>query len=176
MDMKTHKIATPFKVLSLACAAVVLVGCASEPMGPTIQVLPGQNKPFEVFQNEQAQCKQYASQQVAGQVDAANEKGVGAAVLTTALGAGLGAAVGGGRGAAIGAGAGGVVGADVGASGSAGAQRSIQGQYNNAYAQCMYAKGNQIVNPPPRTVYVAPQPVYVAPPPPPPAYYYPPPQ
>jgi hypothetical protein len=173
MDMQRPKIATRYKALGLACAAVVLAGCASEPMGPTIQVMPGQNKPFEVFQGEQAECKQYASQQVAGQVDAANEKGVGAAVLTTALGAGLGAAVGGGRGAAIGAAGGGVVGADIGASGSGGAQRSIQHQYNNAYAQCMYAKGNQVVQPAPRPVYVAPQPVYVAPPPP--AYYYPPP-
>jgi uncharacterized protein YcfJ len=176
MDIQRHpakRTRASFAALGLACAAVVLAGCATEPMGPTIQVMPAQNKPFEVFQNDQVVCKQYASQQIAGQVDAANEKGVGAAVLTTALGAGLGAAVGGGRGAAIGAGAGGVVGADVGASGSEGAQHSIQRQYNNAYAQCMYSKGNQVVNPAPRPVYVAPQPVYVAPPPP--AYYYPPP-
>lgn len=175
MDMQKTKTASPFEAraflaLSLVCAVVALAGCASEPMGPTIQVMPAQNKPFEVFQSEQAECKQYASQQVAGQADAANQRGVGAAVLTTALGAGLGAAIGGGQGAAIGAAGGGLVGADVGSGSSAGAQHSIQRQYNNAYAQCMYAKGNQVVQPP-RPVYVAPQPVYA--PPPPPGYYYP---
>jgi hypothetical protein len=48
--------------------------------------------------------KQFAEQTVAGQADNANARGVGAAALTTVLGAALGAAIGGGRGAAIGAG------------------------------------------------------------------------
>lgn len=187
--MSTARPTNPIKILTIACAGLVVAACATEPMGPTVQVLPAQNKPFEVFQQDQATCKQYASQQIAGQVDAANERGLGAAVLTTALGAGLGAAVGGGRGAAIGAGAGGVVGADVGANSSGRQDRSIQGQYNMAYSQCMYSKGNQVVNnapPPPRVYYVQPAPpppqvyyVTPAPPPPPPAYppgYYPPPQ
>lgn len=126
------------------CCGALLAGCASEPMGPTIQVLPAANMPFQAFQDDQAVCKQYASQQVAGQADAANQKAVGGAVLTTALGAGLGAAIGGGRGAGIGAAGGSVVGAAGGAGGSQNAQLSIQDQYNNAYAQCMYSKGNQV--------------------------------
>lgn len=167
------KISTPFKLLAVACA-VVLGACASEPVGPTIQVYPAPNKPFEVFQNEQVACKQYASQQIAGEVDNANSRGVGEAVITTALGAGLGAAVGGGRGAAIGAGAGAVVGSDVGAGSSSRKQYQIQHQYNMAYAQCMYAKGDQVVGyrpytPPP--VYAAPPPGYYPPPPPPPPGY-----
>ena len=177
--MNTAKVSTPFKMVAMACAGLV-VACASEPIGPTVQVYPAQNKPFEVFQGEQEQCKQYASQQIAGAVDKANDRGVGAAVLTTALGAGLGAAVGGGRGAAIGAGAGGVVGADVGANGSSREDRSIQHQYNMAYSQCMYSKGNQVMgyDPRPRVYYAAPPPppvYYQAPPPPPPGYYPPPP-
>jgi uncharacterized protein YcfJ len=127
-----------------ACCGALLAGCASEPMGPTIQVLPAPNQPFQAFQDDQANCKQYASQQVAGQADAANQKAVGGAVLTTALGAGLGAAIGGGRGAGIGAAGGSVVGAAGGAGSSQNAQLSIQQQYNNAYAQCMYSKGNQV--------------------------------
>ena len=150
-----------------------------QPMGPTVQVLPGPNKPFDVFQNDQALCKQYADQQVAGQAEAANQRGLGEAALTTVLGTGLGAAVGGGRGAGVGAAAGSLVGANVGASTSSKAGASIQQQYNNAYGQCMYAKGNQLPAPPPAPrVYVAPPPavyypatpVYAAPPP---GYYYP---
>jgi uncharacterized protein YcfJ len=156
---------------SLAALAV-LAGCATEPMGPTVQVLPAANKPFEAFQDDQSVCKQYASQQVAGQVDKANSQGVGEAVITTALGAGLGAAIGGGRGAGIGAAGGGIVGADIGSGTSSRADRSIQYQYNLAYSQCMYSKGNQVVENRPRVYVPAP---YYAPPPPPPGYYYPPP-
>jgi uncharacterized protein YcfJ len=146
--------------LMAACCAVLLGGCASEPMGPTIQVLPAPNAPFQAFVDDQNICKQYASQQVAGQADAANQKAVGGAVLTTALGAGLGAAIGGGRGAGIGAAGGAGIGAAGGAGASSNAQLSIQDQYNNAYAQCMYSKGNQVPGF---------QPAY-APPPPPPQY------
>jgi uncharacterized protein YcfJ len=178
--MNAVRLSTPAGVLALACA-VLTAGCASEPLGPTVQVYPAQGKPWDVFLNDQAQCKDYASQQVAGQVDRANENGVGAAVIGTALGAGLGAAVGGGRGAAIGAGAGAVVGSDVGATGSMTAQQRIQYNYNNAYSQCMYAKGDQVVHYQPRVYYAAPPPppppaYYPAPPPPPPPGYYPPPQ
>jgi uncharacterized protein YcfJ len=167
------------RLAGAAGAALLAAGCASQPMGPTVQVLPGQNKPFEAFQADQTLCRQYADQQVAGQADAANQKGLGEAVIATALGAGLGAAIGGGHGAGVGAAAGGLLGADVGADSSSHQQHSIQEQYNNAYSQCMYSKGNQIVDNRPRPVYVtpaapvyyyAPAPVYAAPPPPPTVY------
>ncbi len=171
MSTKKH---SPLVALAVLTAAG-LSACATQPLGPTVQVLPASNKPFEVFQNDQAICKQYADQQIAGEVDRANERGVGAAVLTTALGAGLGAAVGGGRGAAIGAGAGGVVGSGVGADSSGRAESAIQYQYNNAYVQCMYSKGNQVAGqprerrarryaPPPREDYPPPPPGYYPPP------------
>jgi hypothetical protein len=131
------------------CVAAVLTGCAATPMGPTVQVMPGPGKTFDQFQNDNASCKVYAAGQVQGQADAANQQAVGAGVLTTALGAGLGAAVGGaygnaGAGAAVGAASGAGLGAAYGANGSSYAQMSIQGQYDGAFSQCMYAKGEQV--------------------------------
>ncbi|WP_233875201.1 glycine zipper family protein [Paraburkholderia adhaesiva] len=126
-------------------ATLFLCSCASTPVGPTVQVLPGQAVPFEVFQQEQDTCKQYAASQVEGQADRANASAVGTALLTTALGAAFGAATSwhghaAGAGAAVGA----TAGAALGAGNSSNAQMGIQVQYNNAYAQCMYAKGNQV--------------------------------
>lgn len=149
---------------------LVLNACATEPLGPTVAVMPAPGKPFDVFQGDQAVCKQYASSQVQGGAQQANNRQVGTAVIGTLLGAGLGAAVGGGRGAAIGAGAGAVGGTAVGAGPSGRAQYSLQQQYNLAYSQCMSSRGNQLPGyrppgPPPPSY--APYP----PPPPPPGYY-----
>jgi hypothetical protein len=166
-------------------SVVLLQACASPPMGPTVTVMPGPNKPFQAFQDDTALCKDFANSQVAGQVEQANNQGVGAAVLGTVLGAGLGAAVGGGRGAAVGAASGATVGTVVGADNSTRSQYSIQRRYDIAYSQCMYSKGNQVPGyvpagyvqrppPPPPPVYAAP-PAYPPPPPPPPGYYPPPP-
>jgi hypothetical protein len=107
--------------------------------------MPGPTVPFQVFQQNEAECKQYAQSEVAGQADKANAQAVGAAVLGTALGAALGAATSWhGHAAGAGAGVGAVAGTAVGAGASQGAQASIQQQYDNAYAQCMYSKGNQV--------------------------------
>jgi uncharacterized protein YcfJ len=142
----------------LAVAAVLmLAGCVTPPMGPTVAVMPGPNKPFAVFEGDQAECKQFASNQVAGGAEQANNQQVGTALLGTALGAGLGAAVGGGRGAAVGAGTGAIVGSGIAADQGQYAQMSLQQRYDLAYQQCMYAKGNQVPG------Y---QPPYVPPPPP----------
>ena len=149
------------------CAALSLAACATQPMGPTVNVMPATNKPFQMFQQDQFECKSYASSQIAGQVDAANNKAVGAALLGTALGAGLGAAVGGGRGAAVGAAGGSIVGTGAGADSSTNTQLTIQQQYDNAYTQCMYSKGNQV----PGMVQQA---TGMAPPPPPPGMVPPP--
>jgi len=164
-------------------AAMALTGCASTPTHPMIQVVPPANKPFQVFQEDQAYCENYAHSQVAGEAQDANGKAVGAALLGAALGAGLGAAAGGGRGAGIGAAAGGTVGTAVGASESSHDAHSLQIRYDNAYAACMTSKGNLVqspvvhhpvtvvqqpvyVTPQPTVIYTAPaQPVYVTPPP-----------
>jgi hypothetical protein len=132
-----------------ACALAILAGCAATPMGPTVQVMPGRGKAFETFQSDQAGCKTYAAGQVNGQAEAANQRAVGAALLTTVLGAGLGAGIGGatgdaGAGAAVGAAAGAGGGTMFGAGNSANDQAGIQQQYDNAFSQCMYAKGEQV--------------------------------
>jgi len=153
-------------------------------MGPTVQVMPAPNKPFDVFQQDEAYCKSVADSQVAGQVESANNQAVGAGVVGTLLGAGIGAAAGGGRGAGLGAAVGAGAGTAVGANQSERAQYGIQAQYNNAYAQCMYSRGNQVPGAaPPPPVYYTPQPPppgYAPPPPPgyapPPPGYYPPPR
>jgi hypothetical protein len=127
----------------------ILAGCAAPPMGPTVQVMPGPGKSFEAFQSDQSYCKGFANEQVRGQAEASNQRAVGAALLTTVIGAGLGAAIGGaagdaGAGAAIGAAAGAGTGAGIGAGNSSNDQMSIQQQYDNAFSQCMYAKGEQV--------------------------------
>ncbi len=144
---------------------LLLAACASEPLGPTVGAMPQPGKSFDVFQGDQALCKQFASGEVQGGAQQANNQQVGIGLVGTLLGAGLGAAIGGGRGAAIGAGAGALGGTAVGAGPSQNAQNSLQQRYNMAYSQCMYSRGNQVAG------YQS----SVAPPPPPPEYYPPPP-
>src|SRR5258708_20573762 len=81
-------------------AALLLGGCAAQPIGPTVAVLPAPGKPFDKFAEEDAYCRQYASQQVAGAPEQANAQVVNSPVIGTLLGAGLGAAVRRGPGAA----------------------------------------------------------------------------
>jgi hypothetical protein len=98
-------------------------------------------------------CRQFAQQAVADQAQGANLRGLGTAALTTALGAGLGGAIGGGRGAGIGAASGALGGAGLAAAQSSNAQQSIQAQFDNAFAACMFSLGNTVPGmgpPPPR--------------------------
>jgi hypothetical protein len=164
-----------------------LTGCATFPAGPSVMVLPGAGKPFEQFQVEDAACKQWAARQI-GAVpnDAANHNTAVGAAVGTAVGAGLGAALGSlsgqaGAGALIGAAGGLLGGAAIGADRGYGYGWEAQRRYDNAYQQCMYAKGNQIpgvvssartrqtIPPPPPSAY-PPSPPAAYPPPPPPPY------
>jgi len=149
-----------------ATALLLLPGCVQQPLGPTVAVMPAPNKPFAAFQDDQALCRQFADQQVAGGAQAANNRAIGTAVIGTVLGAGLGAAVGGGQGAAIGAGAGALGGTVVGAGPASGAQQSLQTRFNIAYSQCMYARGNQVPGFPRPTAPPPPPPGSPPPPPP----------
>lgn len=134
-----------FKAATALMAPILLLSaCAQTPMGPTVAVMPGPNKPFDVFQTDQIACKQYAEAEVAGQAQNENMRAVGAAALTTALGAGLGAAIGGGRGAGIGAASGALGGAGIGAMASDRGNQTIQQRYDIAFSQCMYTRGNQV--------------------------------
>jgi hypothetical protein len=111
--------------------------------------MPGPGKTFDAFQSDNSSCKVFAADQVRGQADASNQRTAGAVALTTILGAGLGAAIGGsvgdaGSGAAIGAATGAGTGTMIGAGNGANDQAMIQQQYDNAFSQCMFAKGEQV--------------------------------
>ena len=150
----------PVKAIAgVAALGMLLTACAQPPMGPMVQVMPGPSKPMGEFQNDDAICRGLAQNAVRGQAEAANQNAAVATGLGTLGGAALGAAIGAaagnaGAGAAIGAGTGLAAGGLYGASGTANAQGSIQAQYDNAYAQCMYARGNQVPGyaPPPTAV------------------------
>ena len=150
-------------------ALALTSGCAMMPTGPTVTVLPGPGKPFEVFQADDYACRQWALQQIGGASpsETANQNLATGAVVGTAVGAGIGALIGSvsgqaGAGAAIGAGTGLLGGMSVASGPAYDSGYQLQRRYNIAYQQCMYAKGNQIpgvVRQPART--------YEPPPPPP---------
>ncbi len=134
--------------ISLMAATVIisLTACVSAPTGPTVAVMPREGKPFDVFQLEDMQCRQFAANAVKDTSDAALKEGATSAVIGAALGAAAGAVIQGGNHANVGTGAGvGMLGgAAMGAMNSAGKQNQAQLQYNIAYQQCMYSKGNQV--------------------------------
>jgi hypothetical protein len=140
-----------------------LAACVPAKMGPTVQVMPGTGKSFAEFQADQAACEAYADGQVAGARKQANQQAVGTALVGSALGAGLGAAAGN---AGAGAAAGAAVGTGIAASNAQNATLTIQQQYDNAYSQCMYAKGEQVPGfappapPPPPEPPAPPKPKY----------------
>jgi len=158
--------------LVLFLTGVALSGCATMPTGPSVLVLPAQGKPFDVFRSEDFECRNWAAQQTGQQpADTVNQNLAGGAAIGTLVGAGLGAAIGGasghaGSGAAIGAASGLIGGAAVASGPAYGAGWEVQRRYDNAYQQCMYAKGNVI----PGVVRNSPRANSVPPPPPPPGY------
>jgi hypothetical protein len=165
----------------LLLALVALNGCATIPTGPSVMVWPGPGKPFEVFQSDDAACRQWASQQVGAQPgESAGKTLVSGAAIGTMLGAGLGAAIGAasgslGAGLGIGAASGAIMGTAAAVGPSSGARWEVQRRYDNAYMQCMYAKGNQVPGvgrtyrraypPPPPPPGLAPPPSAYPPPP-----------
>ena len=133
-------------------AMAALAGCAVEaPTGPSVLAVPGKDKTFAQFQQDEGTCRNYAQSQVApvtpGQAAAGNTV-AGAAIGTVggaAVGALIGAAAGNpGAGAAIGAGSGLLVGTGVGASNGAYAAGDLQRRYDFAYIQCMTANGENV--------------------------------
>lgn len=172
------------KALIATSAIALLGGCASMPTGPSVLALPGTGRNFNDFRMDDTQCRQYATQQVGGLAD---DAGVRSAVVGTVIGAVAGAAIGGRQGAGVGAGAGLLVGSAEGAGANQRSAYGSQRQYDNAYIQCMYAKGHKVpvsatftgnrtsvfAEPPPSGNYPSPPPY--APTPPPPDYAPPPP-
>lgn len=116
------------------------------PTGPAVLVLPGTNKPFEQFRDDDLICRQFAEQQLGGATTSsvANISGVTSAIVGTLLGAAAGAAADGSHGAGVGAGAGLALGGLVGTGTAQTSAYSLQQRYDFGYQQCMYAKGHRI--------------------------------
>lgn len=138
------------KFLSAAAVALsgltLMGGCVSLPTGPSVMALPGSGKTFDDFRFDDAQCRQFALSQVGGASaeQAATDAGVRSAVLGTVVGAAAGAAIGGREGAGVGAGTGLLIGSMAGASAAQSSAYGNQRRYDNAYIQCMYAKGENV--------------------------------
>lgn len=132
-------------------ALVVLGGCVTVPTGPAVRVLPGSQKSFEEFQYDDGSCRQYAQTVIGGAkagqpaADAAAASTVGGTAIGAAIGALIGSATGhAGNGAAIGASMGLLVGSSEGANTAGYSSYTMQRDYDTAYVQCMYARGNQV--------------------------------
>jgi hypothetical protein len=137
--------------LLLFLVIILLGGCATMPTGPTVMVMPGPGKPFEVFMADDGLCRQWAQQQIGGASPSqtSNQNLATGALVGTAIGAGLGALIGSasgdaGAGAAIGGGAGLLTGTAIAGPPAYESGWQLQRRYDIAYQQCMYAKGNQI--------------------------------
>lgn len=128
----------------------LLSACVIAPTGPSVMALPTVGKPLDLFQAEDASCRQYAQYHTGmAPEEAAAQSTVAGAAIGTAVGAAAGAMIGAGvgnpgTGAAIGAGSGLVLGSASGAQAGAVSAASLQSRYDTAYIQCMYAKGNQV--------------------------------
>lgn len=125
---------------------LLLAGCATTPSGPSVMALPGSGKTFEQFRYDDALCRDYARDQTGGTDadEAATRSGVRSAAVGTAVGAAAGALIGGRDGAAVGAGTGLLVGGAAGSDAAQSSARGTQRGYDNAYIQCMYAKGQRV--------------------------------
>jgi hypothetical protein len=141
MNMKRAVLA-----LAIISSLASLAACVSAPTGPTIAIMPREGKPFDVFQQEDQLCRQFAANAVQDTSNAALNEGATSAIIGAALGAAAGAVIQGGNSQNVGTGAGvGLLGgAAMGAMNSSGKQNQAQVQYNIAYQQCMYSKGNQV--------------------------------
>lgn len=134
------------KKISAALVAALLGGCVSLPNGPSVLVLPGTGKTFEQFRADDTICRQYALEQIGGTkpnqaADDSMARSIGAGAV---IGAVAGAAIGGNQGAAVGAGTGVVAGSMVGVSSAQTSGYGSQRRYDNAFIQCMYAKGHRV--------------------------------
>ena len=130
-----------FKATIASSVLVLLGACASVPTAPSVMALPGSGRDFNDFRADDAQCRQFAYQQVGGLAD---DPGVRDAVIGTAIGALAGAAIGGHQGAGVGAGIGLLFGSAAGADAAQRSNYGSQRQYDNAYIQCMYARGHKV--------------------------------
>lgn len=133
------------KRYALIALPLALAACVSMPSGPSVMVLPGTGTSFEQFRQDEYQCRQYAGEQIGQTPEGASDSsGLRSAAVGTAVGAVAGAAIGGRRGAGVGAGTGLMVGSMAGANTAQVSGYEAQKRYDNAFIQCMYAKGHRV--------------------------------
>ena len=137
-------VSSRFTFFSITTAALLLTGCVSMPVGPTVAAMPAPNKPFEVFVQDDQMCRNWAGASLGQGRDAADNRMLAATVTGTAIGAVAGALAGDHHGAGTGAAIGTLAGAGFGAEQGNMTAWSAQRRYDIAYQQCMYAKGNVI--------------------------------
>lgn len=132
--------------VALSASALLLGGCASIPTAPSLMALPGTGRTLDQFRFDDNECRRYAFQQIGGQTaeQAQKDSAVRSAAIGTAVGAVAGAAIGGRSGAGVGAGTGLVFGSIAGSEAGERSGYGTQRQYDNAYIQCMYAKGHKV--------------------------------
>lgn len=162
---------TCLKTTSALVSVLLLAACASVPNGPSVMALPGSGKSFDQFRYDDASCRQFSLEQIGGKTanQAANESFARSAAAGTVIGAAAGAAAGGDRGAGVGAAAGLLVGSTIGVNEANVSSYGAQRRYDNAYIQCMYAKGHRV---PVSGRFMPEQRPAYYPPPPPPGYRY----
>lgn len=132
--------------IPLLAGCLALGACTVMPNGPNVMVLPGTGSSMERFRSDDVVCRDFAFGQIGGRSaqTAANQSAVASAAVGTAVGALAGAAIGGNQGAAVGAGTGLLIGGAVGSDNARASGYGSQRQYDNAYIQCMYAKGHRV--------------------------------
>ncbi|MEO5369366.1 MAG: glycine zipper family protein [Magnetococcus sp. DMHC-1] len=121
---------------------LILAGCASAPIGPSVLAMPRSGRSFDQFRSDDAGCRQY-SHGLSGGSEVV-DSGMRSAVAGTVMGAAAGAALAGQHGAGVGAGAGLLVGSVAGIGMGQDAGEQAQRRYDYSYIQCMYAKGHQV--------------------------------
>jgi len=136
--------------------------------------LPGTSKSFDQFRYDDNSCRLFAHEQIGGGSanQAASDSFAGTAIVGTLLGTAIGAAAGGEHGVGAGAATGLFVGSLIGLDEANASSYHTQRYYDNAYIQCMYAKGHRV----PVSGHIEQQPKHETtpsrkyPPPPPPDY------
>ena len=121
---------------------LLLSACATVPTAPSVMALPGTGKVFDQFMVDDAACREFASRQIGAGGE--GEEVVRSAAIATVIGAVAGAVIGGRDGAAVGAGIGLVAGSAAGSEQARASGRGTQRQYDQAYVQCMYARGHKV--------------------------------
>jgi len=118
---------------------ILLTGCVTVPVGPSVRVMPAPGKPYDLFLSEDSFCRQAAERQLGIQPqEIANQNTATGAIIGTTVGAGLGAAIGAasghaGSGAAFGAVSGLLVGSSAGSDTGRFEAREAQKRYDTVY-------------------------------------------